>query len=61
MGGAGESHDVVVQEMSLADAKSAGATAMFGEKYSDVVRVVDVPNVSMELCGPSLQDNQSHA
>mmetsp|Transcript_19966 Transcript_19966/g.38269 ORF Transcript_19966/g.38269 Transcript_19966/m.38269 type:complete len:992 (-) Transcript_19966:268-3243(-) len=47
----GESHDVVVQEMSLADAKSAGATAMFGEKYSDVVRVVDVPNVSMELCG----------
>ena len=32
-------------------AKAAGAVAMFGEKVAAVVRVVDVPDVSMELCG----------
>ena len=44
-------HSLVVQEMAIDQAKEAGALAMFGEKYADVVRVVDVPGVSMELCG----------
>jgi len=40
-----------VCEMELDAARAVGATAMFGEKYDDVVRVVEVPGVSMELCG----------
>ena len=46
-----EAHSLEVQEMAIDAAKAAGAVAMFGEKYADVVRVVDVPGVSMELCG----------
>jgi alanyl-tRNA synthetase len=46
-----EAHSLEVQEMAIEAAKAAGAVAMFGEKYAEVVRVVDVPGVSMELCG----------
>jgi alanyl-tRNA synthetase len=46
-----DAHELEVQEMAIEQARSAGAVAMFGEKYGDVVRVVDVPGVSMELCG----------
>ncbi|KAJ2397762.1 hypothetical protein GGI05_000466 [Coemansia sp. RSA 2603] len=43
---------VQVHQMTLEEAKAQGAIAMFTEKYSvDSVRVVEVPGVSMELCG----------
>ena len=42
---------VTTREMPYQQARAAGAMALFGEKYGDVVRVVSIPDFSMELCG----------
>ena len=46
-----ENHKVTVQEMKLEDAIKSGAIALFSDKYKSVVRVVNIDNVSSELCG----------